>query len=217
MEQTKEIFEKTYAHNFRDCFDPFMRYSLKSDPTALIEYIDKKKSVILKRYNNCLWDLGFTPNIKMSIRSWLNNPEKWLYMHGNIGCGKTTLMSALYLELLKKGIDVCIFNVRQLEYEIKDGIETNSERKILKQARNTAILMLDDLGVETLSEYNLGWIYNLIDERQSDFRSTIISSNLNMNDLREHYSKVNGIFAKRIVSRIKQNSFEIEFDNVPYR
>ncbi len=73
------------------------------------------------------------------------------------------------------------------------------------------------MGVERLSDYNIDWIYEIINERQADMKTTIITSNMNMNDLFSHYAILNPLFSKRVISRVRENAFEVEFDNKPYR
>ena len=60
------------------------------------------------------------------------------------------------------------------------------------------LLIIDDLGTEIKSSFISSAFFNIINERQSADKSTIISSNLGVSDLMERYSE-------RIASRLAGN------------
>ena len=61
------------------------------------------------------------------------------------------------------------------------------------------LLVLDDVGTEFSSPFYVSSLYNLINTRMLEGRATILSTNLNQNQLRERYgdpiaSRVTGTF-----------------------
>lgn len=74
-------------------------------------------------------------------------------------------------------------------------------KEIYDNILNVDLLIIDDLGVEALNSFKLSEIFNIINSRSllsSHARKTIISTNLNMNNLFETYGE-------RIFSRLISN------------
>ena len=66
----------------------------------------------------------------------------------------------------------------------KEGEET-----ILKSLSNADLLIIDDLGTEQKNEWSASKIYNIIDSRYRNSLPTIITTNININDLENMYHK----------------------------
>lgn len=60
------------------------------------------------------------------------------------------------------------------------------------------MLILDDLGAEFVTSYSTSILYNLVNTRISNGKSTIISTNLSLKELNRQY-------ADRVISRIIGN------------
>ena len=119
---------------------------------------------------------------------------KNILLSGDSGLGKTFLMHAIAARLIERGYPVLIISAFQLIqiarksfFEGDDGMD-----ELIK----TPVLMIDDLGSEPLMKnITIEQLFHLIDERQQKGLSTIISSNLSMEDLQERYTE-------RITSRL---------------
>ena len=59
-------------------------------------------------------------------------------------------------------------------------------------------LLLDDLGAEKVSDFTLQTLYDLLDRRYGECLETLITSNLTLGQLAEHY----GLHGDRLASRI---------------
>ena len=88
-----------------------------------------------------------------------------------------------------------------------DILEANKfDREISRIEKDTSLsyilgsdlLIIDDLGTELNNSFTSSQLYHCIDTRLTHRHSTIISTNLSFDDLREHYSE-------RIFSRITSN------------
>lgn len=120
----------------------------------------------------------------------------WLLM-GNTGLGKTHMTSSVAMEVIRKGFDVVYMTAGSLfsvferqrfgEGRIGDGTDD--------QFYETDLLIIDDLGTETANQFTLSCLYNIINNRMINGKSTIINTNLNREDIRKRYTD-------RIASRL---------------
>ena len=138
------------------------------------------------------------------------NP-KGLYLHGNFGCGKTYLISAIFNELAKKGYRSSIVFwpefLRQAFYDdFKDKFE---------YVKKVPLLLIDDIGAEGLTAWNRDEILcPLLQYRMDNMLPTFFTSNLSMKELSNHLANsktdVDLVKAGRIISRIEQLTKDIE-------
>lgn len=117
-----------------------------------------------------------------------------LLFYGTVGCGKSFLSGCIAKELLDQGISVVYFSASQLF----DILYQNTLYNGLEDLYNYELVIIDDLGTEMTNSFVTTALFSFLNERILRGRSTIISTNLNLSDLKERYSD-------RIVSRIIQN------------
>ena len=122
--------------------------------------------------------------------------SKGLFFSGPTGLGKTHLSLAIAQEVIGKGYNVAYGSASDFLRAIEDEhFGRRQETGTLDSLLEVDLLVLDDLGVEFSSSFNLAEIYNLINTRGNRQKPTIISSNLSGKELEEKYSQ-------RIVSRL---------------
>ncbi len=130
-----------------------------------------------------------------------------LYVHGPSGCGKTVLSANLTLLYAKRrwlentlGEDSILFlSVPNLLQEIKQTFSegsTQTEAQIIQRTSTIPWLVLDDLGVEKVSEWVLQTLYLIINARYENLLPTVITSNFSLDELS------NRLGSDRIPSRI---------------
>ena len=132
-----------------------------------------------------------------------DNPDyKNLLFSGNTGLGKTFLSNCIANEILKMGKTVLYQTAPVLLENIIDyklSKQKSNLEDINKSVLETDLLIIDDLGTETLNSMKLSELFTIINTRilnlNHKITKTIISTNLNINEI---FSK----YEERIGSRI---------------
>jgi DNA replication protein DnaC len=121
-----------------------------------------------------------------------------LLFHGDTGLGKTFLTNCIAQELLNKGHTVLYATAAQLFKQVEDA-RFNREKKFgglsLQAAFEVDLLIIDDLGTEFITSVTNSELFNFINTRLLDRKPTIISTNMDIEDLKKTYTE-------RISSRI---------------
>ena len=125
-----------------------------------------------------------------------------LLICGNTGVGKTFLTNCIAHELINAGHGIVYLSSNELltileDYKFrrndKDDSETIYER--YTSVYECDLLIIDDLGTELTNNFAITQLFELLNKRQLQHRSTIISTNLSPQHIKETYSE-------RIFSRI---------------
>lgn len=151
------------------------------------------------------------------IRDFANNypnVTKGLYLHGNFGCGKTYLISALFNELAKQNVKSAVVFFPEFLRNLKASFDTDYEEK-MEYIKRVPLLLLDDLGAETLTPWARDEILcPILQHRMEAQLPTFITSNFDIISLEQHLSitkeGVEQVKARRIIERIKQVTIDLE-------
>lgn len=151
------------------------------------------------------------------VAEYLENPEgPGFYIHGDVGVGKTYLMSAISNELVRMGKKVAFVHTPTLSNNLK-GMMSRYESfdTLLYRLKNVDVLVFDDIGSENVSDW---WrddiLLSILNYRMESNKSCFFTSNLSMNELLNHYEvnnrrELNELGGKRLLERIKMTSKEI--------
>ncbi|ONI37959.1 hypothetical protein AN639_08595 [Candidatus Epulonipiscium fishelsonii] len=123
-----------------------------------------------------------------------------IVFHGSTGVGKTFLCNCIAKELIDRGSTVLYLSSIQLFQLINKNRfnkqYVNEEEAFLLENMTCAdLLIIDDLGAEMDTSINISDLFNVINSRHTSQKSTIISTNLTSEDIKNSYSE-------RIASRI---------------
>ncbi len=139
--------------------------------------------------------------------------------HGNIlfygrsGLGKTFLSNCIAKELLDSCHSVVYFSAVSL-FELFSAQASFQEEEPHRQDDDPLytcdLLIIDDLGTETPNAYTLGKFFSLINDRLLRSESTLISTNLTLNQLSDRYTE-------RTASRIIGSYERIHLDGQDLR
>jgi DNA replication protein DnaC len=130
---------------------------------------------------------------------WLKNPFS-LILEGLPGRGKTYFLFSLIRGLLAKEplYKIRFFRSKDLDDKILDEFKLyGSSKTILKSVSEVEFLFIDDFGIERGTEKSERDYYEIIDKRIANELVTVISTNLDKNELTNMYGS-------RIASRLKE-------------
>lgn len=177
--------------------------NLKNASMASIDTEDKNRFQTIKWINNFI--NGYTKGI----------PQKGIYLNGNFGCGKTYLLSAMLNELAKKGHKIAIIYYPEFLRALKESFNSTDEYKNkFNYIKKVEILLLDDIGAETVTEWSRDEVLGtILQYRMEENLPTLFTSNLTIKELETHLSTTNkdidNLKARRIIERIKQLTTDI--------
>lgn len=140
---------------------------------------------------------------KSFIRHFDKKHENLLFI-GNTGVGKTFLANCIAKELLDRGYTVIYLTAFRL-FDILEKYKFGREEEDSSAASDQFdyildcdLLIIDDLGTELNNSFTTSQLYLIINERLLRQKSTLISTNLSLDNLLTNYSE-------RIYSRIISN------------
>ncbi|MDD3821521.1 MAG: primosomal protein DnaI [Bacilli bacterium] len=165
----------------------------------------------------CMRKIDTTDKNRYEVITWLkkfierylkSSSIKGLYLSGNFGSGKTYLVAAMFNELAKKNIRSAIIYwpeyLRKLKASFNDDFANNFE-----SIKKIPLLLIDDIGAENTTAWSRDEILgSILQYRMQEYLPTFFTSNLNLDELRDHFSitsnSVDLVKATRIIERIKQ-------------
>ncbi|MWW17525.1 primosomal protein DnaI [Listeria innocua] len=143
---------------------------------------------------------------------------KGLFIHGSFGTGKSYLLGALAKELALKGISTTLVYLPEFMREVKQSISDNTVGEKIQFAKETEVLMLDDIGAESMTAWTRDEVLGAILQfRMQEELPTFFSSNYNMDQLENHLMFAqNGteekLKARRIMERVRYLSKEVNLE-----
>ena len=131
------------------------------------------------------------------------------YVFGKVGTGKTHLVSAAAYVLMRREKKVLFTSMWRVLDAIKQGFSEDYDP--MPKYQNAEVLILDDLGKESPTDFALERLFALVDERSARLLPTIVTTQYKPSELIERLAK-NGDAdtAIAIVSRLRQDCERIE-------
>lgn len=114
------------------------------------------------------------------------DPDGWLLLTGTYGCGKTHLAAAIANELLNAGRTVIFQTVPDLLDHLRSTFGPNSEisfDQFFEQLQSAPILILDDFGAHSSSQWANEKLFQLLNHRYNTELPTVITTNLRLDAL----------------------------------
>ena len=128
-----------------------------------------------------------------------NTEYKNLFLYGTVGTGKSFLSGCVAKELLDKGRSVIYFSscgfFDTLAKYTFDSRQKDFLASFKEDIYNCDLVIIDDLGTEVTNAFVASQLFSFLNERHLLEKSTIISTNLSLEELRDRYSD-------RVFSRI---------------
>jgi len=150
---------------------------------------------------------GSTGKAHAACQEYIENHQEGegLFLHGLNGTGKTHLAVAVMRELCLKGqLNWYFIKSPRLLMTIREAFKkslSNSESNLIDRFVDYDYLIIDELGVEKVSDWTLQTLYLIIDGRSDRLRSTIITSNFSLQGIED---EVDPRLASRIAGMSKE-------------
>ena len=181
--------------------------------------------------NASMSEIDINDKKRIELIKWLKNfydeypnSKKGLYLHGSFGSGKTYLIAALLNELAKKNYKTVIMYYPEMLTRLKSTFDNTNEsyNEIFYKIKTSDILLIDDIGAETVTNWSRDEILGtILQYRMEHELATFITSNLTIEELELHLSLVKNnmdkVKARRIIERIKQLTTDMELISVNRR
>jgi DNA replication protein DnaC len=121
------------------------------------------------------------------VKDFSKDSGEGLIMAGPSGSGKSHLAVAIVKAIAETGKSAIFQSVPELLAKLRLTYDKNNdgetEDEILEQLTKCDLLVLDDIGAEKQSAWTEERLYLLIDRRYRDKRATIVTTNLNYNEI----------------------------------
>lgn len=125
---------------------------------------------------------------------------------GSVGTGKTyeavKLIKNIYVETNQ---EVKFEVAADMAISLKSSIKTENYQNLVESYRKRNVLFLDDLGVESATEFMVESLYNIINYRYNEMLPIIFTTNLNAKDFADAYGQ-------RLLSRVIEMSHFVKLD-----
>ena len=128
--------------------------------------------------------------LKMA-QEYAENPKDWLLFYGGHGSGKTHLAAAIANYRFDQGYPALFITVPDLLDHLRatyNPTSTVSYDKRFAEIRTTPVLVLDDFGVQSATNWAKEKLYQLLNHRYAARLPTIITSSLKLEEMKKQDS-----------------------------
>ncbi|MDD4804108.1 MAG: ATP-binding protein [Candidatus Pacebacteria bacterium] len=171
------------------------------------------QKTLLKYYHKDTKNYQAVTKLVQKMYNEEDNCYQSLFLYGDTGEGKTTFACALVEEILRlmfiNGEGYFEYKPLYTLYDFFCALKktyttfnsfSETEQSILTKLENVPVLIVDDLGIEKGTEWEMYMLYGLVNNRSRELRTTIYTSNYSLEQLAEKIQN------DRIVSRIMTTS-----------
>lgn len=167
---------------------------LRTDNFSVLSYEYHQGDDLLRFQNTVKACQSFIKNFQKDYQN--------LFFYGTVGTGKSFLSGCIAQALIESGYSVIYFSASGL-FELLsrhafDAKNKENLQKLYGDLHGCDLLMIDDLGTELTNHFVASELFSCLNERHMAKKSTVISTNLSLEDLQNRYSD-------RIFSRISSH------------
>jgi len=123
-----------------------------------------------------------------------------LLFWGNVGTGKTFLAGCIANALLEQKIPVLMTSFPKILNAL-GGLYSSERNEYLVSLNRYTLLVVDDMGIERDTQYTLETVYTVIDERYKSGKPFIITTNIQINALKDPQDLEHARIYDRIMER----------------
>ncbi|MGH2522712.1 MAG: ATP-binding protein [Anaerolineales bacterium] len=165
MERAAQLREESNTETLTGkTFDTFLSEGVSPDPDI--------RATVRAAYERC--------------RAFADQPEKWLVLTGTYGCGKTHLAAAIANYGLAHGQPVLFLNTPDLLDYLRASFAPSAEASYnerFEEIRTAPLLILDDLGTESPTNWATEKLYQILNYRYNARLPTVITTNKDLKEL----------------------------------
>lgn len=124
-----------------------------------------------------------------------------LLLTGNVGCGKTHLATAIVRTVVEDGAQPLLVTAGDIVSIARTSMVPGSgytDRDVIVHLSGLDLLVIDEVGCQKGSEYELGLLHGIIDRRYQAVLPTVLISNLSIEGLKAY-------IGDRALDRLRQN------------
>ncbi|QNQ81979.1 primosomal protein DnaI [Lactobacillus sp. PV037] len=181
----------------------------------LIDLPEKLKNVTLSELDKAPGREEALVKIATFLKQYQTNSHaRGLYLEGSFGVGKTYLLAGLANVLAQNGTQVIFLHTPSFIASLPTFVKKNTLAAEVDKITQAPVVIFDDIGAESLSEWSRDDILGVIFQKRMDNElPTFFTSNLDLAGLEKHFSEtknsVDELKAKRIMQRIRFLSEEV--------
>jgi DNA replication protein DnaC len=123
-----------------------------------------------------------------AARAFSDDPEGWLLLTGNLGCGKTHLAAAIANAAVRRHVKTLFTVVPDLLDHLRASYAPNSPVRYderIEAVRTVYLLILDDLGTENATPWAREKLYQIVNYRYNYELPTVITTNRDLKEIEE--------------------------------
>ncbi len=118
-----------------------------------------------------------------------SNDNKGLYIYGTMGSGKTYLAICAANEHARNGEKVAFIHYPSFCLKMANNAFSDESEDIINSAMRANFLVIDDIGAESVTEYNRDQILlPLLNHRYENNKCTWFTSNVDLDNLLKHFT-----------------------------
>ena len=184
--QQEPLMQELTRCHFQDFSLNYYPKDVRDPKTSMSSYEYAEKALTFAR--------SFVDNFKTNHDS--------MVLYGNTGAGKTFLSGCIASALMEQDVSVVyLSSARMFEICSRHQFGRKWSQEPEAEYRNlfaSDLLIIDDLGTELTNSFTESALFTVLNDRMNYHRSTIISTNMSLAELRDTYTS-------RIFSRILDN------------
>lgn len=213
-----EVYNGRLKFNFVAC--KYKKQQLKKDNANKSIFYEMPKEL----KNAAMKDIDIDDKNRVKAIKYLKNFYdkygnkfvKGCFLHGSFGCGKSYLVAALLNELAKKDVKVIMMYYPEMLRRLKESFsEEDAFKNYMYELKTIDILLIDDIGAETVTPWNRDEVLGtILQYRMDNSLPTFFTSNFTIDELESHFANSSNkddlVKARRIMERIRFLTEDIE-------
>jgi len=137
-----------------------------------------------------VWQQDELKRVYRRVEEFARRPRGWLIITGGYGCGKTHLAAAIANAQIAAGNRVLFVTAPDLLDHLRSafgpvGDDEEGYDTRFEEVRNTPLLILDDLGIESPTPWAVEKLYQVLNHRYNANLPTVITTNYDLDDLEQ--------------------------------